>query len=195
MTEATAMTSLPAVAPHPPVPQPVADFHAIVEGANLHALPFQHLALCVRRAWFHLKRIDYAHLDQRMQRGIVAHETSKPRDTSVEGLMGLAPDRIDWDNRIVFEAKGGAGAKDAVSRQTAFYALMLWRATGHPWTAATHIVASKRTRDVPLTEEFLVQLLDDARRLAALSGRETPPEADRKPICAACSYRFLCGYD
>lgn len=177
-----------------PLPADLAAFCAIVECENLHALPFQHLALCPRRAWFHLKRIDYAHLDQRMQRGLFIHENMRPRDHSVEGLMGLAPDLVDWENHAVIEAKGGAGAKDAVSRQTAFYALMLWRATGRRWKAATHIVASKRTRDVPITNELLALMLADARRLADLARLPGPPPADEKPICAACSYRFLCGY-
>ncbi|MGH6816124.1 MAG: CRISPR-associated protein Cas4 [Hyphomicrobiaceae bacterium] len=189
-----AVPAAPDREPVPPVPDAVTAFHAVVERANLHALPFQHLALCGRRAWFHLKRIDYAHLDGRMQRGLVIHETVRPRDSSVEGLMGLAPDRIDWDKRVVYESKGGAGAKDAVSRQTAFYALMLWRATGHPWRAVTHIVAAKRSRDVPMTDTLICEMLEDARRLADLAQRETPPPADEKPICAACSYRFLCGY-
>ncbi len=184
----------PAETPPEPLPSALVAFHEIVERENLHALPFQHLALCARRAWFHLKRIDYAHLDERMQRGIVIHELSKPRDASVEGLMGLAPDRIDWAARVVYEAKGGAGAKDAVCRQTAFYALMLWRATGRPWTAATHIIASKRNRAVPITPELLGEMLKDAQALADLARLEAPPPAGEKPICAACSYRFLCGY-
>jgi hypothetical protein len=100
-------------------------FAAIVEAEGLHGLAFQHLALCRRRAWLHLNRIDYAHLDRRMALGTVAHVLHRTRDRSVEGLMGLVPDRIDWSRRRVHEAKGGAGAKDAVSLQTAFYALLL----------------------------------------------------------------------
>ena len=49
------------------------------------------------------------------------------------GLIGLAPDRVDWVARRVYEAKGGTGAADAVSRQGAFYALMLWAAQGAAW--------------------------------------------------------------
>ena len=71
-------------------------FAAIVTEADLHGLAFQHLALCRRRAWLHLHRIDYAHLDGRMQRGLALHDANKPRDRSVVGLIGLAPDRIDW---------------------------------------------------------------------------------------------------
>jgi len=47
-------------------------FAAIVETEGMHGLAFQHLALCRRRAWLHLNRIDYAHLDRRMALGTVA---------------------------------------------------------------------------------------------------------------------------
>jgi hypothetical protein len=38
-------------------------FAEIVEANDLDGLPFQHYALCERRAWLPLKRIGYAHLD------------------------------------------------------------------------------------------------------------------------------------
>ncbi len=124
------------------------DFADICERSGLHGLLFQHYVLCRRRAWFHMNRVDYAHLDQRMQRGLALHDKSKPRDRSVEGLLGLAPDRIDWKNSIVIEAKGGGGAVSAVSAQTAFYALMLTSATGRQWRAINEIIEAK-TRRIP----------------------------------------------
>jgi CRISPR-associated exonuclease Cas4 len=159
-------------------------FAELVEQEDLYGLAFQHLSLCRRRAWFHLNRIDYAHLDDRMAKGEALHDSSRVRDSSVEGLMGLSPDRIDWQRRVVHEGKGSAGAVEAVSRQTAFYALMLWAADGRPWSAMTDILPSKRSRLVPI----------DAEDLQQLKRESVPPKADRKPICAACSYRFLCGH-
>jgi len=169
-------------------------FAEIVEANDLDGLPFQHYALCGRRAWLHLKRIGCAHLDSHMQNGIVMHEISKPRDASVEGLMGLSPDRIDWRNRTVYEAKGSAGARDAVARQTAFYALMLWRRTRTPWRAANDILSQKRTREIDLTADLVEGMVCDARALSKLKRQEAAPDAARKPICEKCSYRFLCGF-
>lgn len=169
-------------------------FANLVEAAELHGLAFQHLALCPRRAWLHLHRIDYAHLDDRMARGSALHDTAKPRDRSVEGLMGLSPDRIDWERRQVFEAKGGAGAREAVSRQSAFYALLLWAAQGHPWRAAIDILPSKRTREVVIDGALVRDMLEAARALTALHEVPTPPSACRMQLCDACSYRFLCGF-
>jgi CRISPR-associated exonuclease Cas4 len=172
----------------------VLEFADIAEREDLHGLAFQHLALCERRAWLHLHRIDYAHLDEGMARGTALHDVHRPRDHSVDGLMGLSPDRIDWNNRVVFEAKGGAGAAGAVSRQTAFYALILWAREGRPWSAVTNILAAKRKRRVEIDSSLIQAMLADANHLAKLRRCENPPQASRKKICLACSYRFLCGY-
>ena len=172
----------------------IAVFAEIVERHGLHGLVFQHLALCLRRAWFHLNRIDYAHLEERMRLGTVAHQIARPRDASVAGLMGLAPDRIDWARRCVIEAKNKAGAKNAVGLQTAFYALMLTYATGRRWRAANDILSQRRQRQVVVDELTIDRMLALARQAAALVEREDVPAAERKPICDSCSYRFLCGY-
>ena len=176
-----------------PLLDAVRRFSAIVERADLAGLAFQHLALCRRRAWLHLHRIDYAHLDQGMHRGLALHDASRPRDRSVAGLIGLAPDRIDWEQRRVFEAKGAAGAADAVSRQGAFYALMLWAAQGRPWDAAAHILTAKRERVIPIGPALVAEMVAAAEALAALRDAPDPPQVAFTPFCTHCSYRHLCG--
>lgn len=171
----------------------VCHFAAVVERADLHGLAFQHLALCHRRAWLHLHRIDYAHLDARMQRGLALHDKSRPRDRSVIGLIGLAPDRVDWAERRVYEAKGSAGAANAVSRQGAFYALMLWAAQGKPWRAAAHILPTRREREIPIGPNLVQEMVAAAETLARLRDETAPPQVAFKPFCAMCSYRHLCG--
>ena len=168
-------------------------FSTVVDRADLGGLAFQHLALCRRRAWLHLHRIDYARLDPRMQRGLALHEKSRPRDHSVAGLIGLAPDRIDWARREVFEAKGGSGAADAVSRQGAFYALMLWAAQGAPWHATAHILPTKRERTIPISPGLVDEMLRAAETLEQLRDQPEPPNVPFTPFCAQCSYRHLCG--
>jgi CRISPR-associated exonuclease Cas4 len=171
----------------------VRHFAAIVTEADLHGLAFQHLALCRRRAWLHLHRIDYTHLDARMQRGLALHDASKPRDRSVAGLIGLAPDRIDWERRCVYEAKGGGGAVAAVSRQGAFYALMLWAAQSAPWTAVTHLLTARRERPIPISANLIEAMIDAAETLVQLRNDNRAPDVAFMPFCASCSYRGLCG--
>ena len=172
----------------------ILSFAKLVERNGLHGLVFQHLALCERRAWFHLQRIDYSHLEERMEIGRVAHELAKPRDHSVEGLMGLYPDRIDWAECRVIEAKYKEGASDAVGMQTAFYALMLTAITGKRWRAGNDILSQKRYREVIIDDAIIDKMIKFAKRAAELVREDFPPKAKRKPICKSCSYRFLCGY-
>lgn len=108
--------------------------------------------------------------------------------------MGLTPDRIDWSRRRVHEAKGGAGAKDAVSLQTAFYALMLMAASGEVWEAVTDILPERRHRPVSIDAALLERMLTMAAEIAVLIREPMPPIAGRKRICPSCSYRFLCGF-
>ena len=70
------------------IPPKIIEFSRLVEKEGLHGLHFQHIVLCTRRAWFHLNRIDYAHLDERMANGTVMHETSRPRDPLHRGIDG-----------------------------------------------------------------------------------------------------------
>ena len=116
------------------------------------------------------------------------HEISRPRDASVEGLMGLSPDRIDWRNHIVYEAKGSAGARDAVARQTAFVcADAMARTHAHPVARGlNHILSQKRTREIDPTADLLVERMVCAP-LSKLRRQEASPDAVRKPICEKCS--------
>jgi CRISPR-associated exonuclease Cas4 len=170
-------------------------FYERIERLNLHGLHFQHVKLCERRAWMYLHGINFAQWNERVAVGTAKHLTSYARDHSTEGLFGLAPDRIDWENRIVYESKGTGGAVEAVSDQTAFYALLLSIATGKEWLAVTHILSTRKRREVPLDEGRLQSLWDDSERLEALAQQDTVPPAKRISLCASCSFAAFCGYD
>ena len=169
----------------------VKEFARLCDAHNLHGLAFQHHAICRRRAWLHLNRIDYAHLEERMALGTLAHTASKARDRSVEGLMGLSPDRIDWRQRIVVEAKGKGGAVDAVSRQAVYYALMLGARTGQTWRAVVEVISKRRTRHVEVDDVLVTEMLTAARDLASLADTQCPDGIDT-PICQTCSYARFC---
>lgn len=174
--------------------RPVRAFRDLVEEHDLHGLLFQHIELCRRRAWFHANRIDYGHLEGRMALGAVSHALSNVRDTSVTGLMGISPDRIDWKRREVIEAKGSAGARRAVSLQTAFYAMMLMAATGKRWSASNEIIDSRKRIPVPIDVSVIMEMAAMARDLAQLKSEPSPPGAEKIGLCASCSYRYLCGH-
>lgn len=170
-------------------------FSERVERLGLHGLHFQHVALCERRAWLYLHGINFAQWHARVATGTAKHSTSYRRDHSTEGLFGLAPDRIDWDAHVVYENKGSGGAVNAADNQTAFYAVMLSLATRSQWRAVTHVLSTKKRREVLLDETCLERLWQSSERLEALAGQAGVPRADRLAFCHTCSAATFCGYD
>jgi len=108
-------------------------------------------------------------MECQVQIGMAKHVTSYMRDRSTAGLFGLAPDRVDWEARVVYESKGTAGAVEAVSDQTAFFALMLSIASGEQWRAVTSILSNRKQREVALTPERMERLWQASERLEALA--------------------------
>jgi CRISPR-associated exonuclease Cas4 len=172
-----------------------AKFYERVDRLGLHGLHFQHVDLCERRAWMYLHRINFAQWYDRVELGMVRQETSYARDHSVRGLFGLAPDRIDWERRIVYENKGTGGAVEAADNQTAFYAVMLSIATGVRWLAVTHVLSTRRPREVELDEGRLGKLWEASERLERLAAMENVPKVPRIPLCSVCSVARFCGYE
>lgn len=170
-------------------------FYDRVERLNLHGLHFQHVLLCQRRAWMYLHGVNFAQWYGRVATGAAKHETSYQRDKSTNGLFGLAPDRIDWDNHIVYENKGTAGAVEACDLQTAFYAVMLSIATGKEWQGVSHILTNRKKRVVSLSEARLDTLWKASDALQTLALCESVPKAEKQPLCQRCSFSKFCGYD
>lgn len=170
-------------------------FYQRIERLNLHGLHFQHIALCERRAWMYLHKVNFAQWYSRVQTGSAKHDTSYQRDHSVRGLFGLSPDRIDWETYTVYENKGTGGAVVASGNQTAFYALMLSISTGKRWQAYIHVLTSRRKRQVVMDDVQLKKLWDASERLQQLSEQESVPKANKITLCKTCSVAAFCGYD
>lgn len=171
------------------------EFYERVDRLRLHGLHFQHVTLCERRAWMYMSNINFAQWYSRVETGAAKHSTSYARDHSTEGLLGLYPDRIDWKNKIVYENKGTAGAVEASNNQTAFYAVMLSLSTGESWRAVTHILSTRKRREVKIDENRLQKLWEASERLESLAGMNDIPFAPCVPLCATCSLAGFCGYD
>ncbi len=172
-----------------------AAFYKRVERLNLHGLHFQHVTLCERRAWMYLHNINFAQWHERVATGSAKHSTSYARDRSTEGLFGLAPDRVDWEKCIVYENKGTAGAVEASSNQTAFYAVMLSIATNKEWQAVTHILSARKRRPVPIDSKRLDSLWEASERLEKLAKQLEVPDSKKIPLCKTCSLMRFCGFD
>nr|CAA6812541.1 MAG: CRISPR-associated exonuclease, Cas4 family [uncultured Thiotrichaceae bacterium] len=170
-------------------------FYRRVERLNLHGLHFQHVALCERRAWMYLHKVNFAQWYSRVQTGNALHATSYQRDHSVRGLLGLSPDRVDWEEAIVYENKGSGGAAEASNVQTAFYALMLSITTGKRWRAYVHVLTTRRKREVVIDDSRLQALWDASLRLEQLAEQDAVPDAQKIGLCQSCSLAAFCGFD
>lgn len=170
-------------------------FSERVDRLELHGLHFQHINLCRRRAWMYLHRINFAQWNSRVAAGAAHQATHHKRDRSVVGLFGLAPDRLDWEQAIVFEHKGTGGATGAVDRQVGFYALMLSIATARTWRGRVQVLTNRRWREVPLDDPLLDGLWEDSLVLESLAGTTGVPAAPRIGLCASCSLAPFCGHD
>ncbi len=170
-------------------------FQQRIETLNLHGLHFQHISLCERRAWMYLHKINFAQWYSRVATGAAKHSTSYQRDHSVRGLIGLSPDRIDWQQCIVYENKGSGGAIEASSNQTAFYALMLSIATGKKWKAFIHVLTTRKKREVKMDQQRLQALWEASLHIETLSQQEHVPMAQQISLCKTCSLAGFCGYD
>jgi len=172
-----------------------AAFSERVDRLELHGLHFQHINLCERRAWMYLHRVNFAQWNSRVATGAAHQATHYKRDRSTVGLFGLAPDRVDWTQAIVFENKGTGGASGAVDRQVGFYALMLSIATDRVWSGRVQVLTNRRWREVRLDDALLDGLWADSLKLERLFADERVPYAERIGLCASCSLAAFCGHD
>lgn len=162
-----------------------------LDALDLHGLDVWHASICPRRAWNHLHGVNYANRDEIVALGSALHEAAYSRDRSVDGLLGMAPDRIDWAGRIVHEHKKGDHYPRANDRQLGVYMALLTRSTGQAWTGRLTILGRKRPREVVLDNALLAELEDTVDRLDALRGA-TPPAAQRIEACRRCAHREAC---
>jgi CRISPR-associated exonuclease Cas4 len=143
----------------------------------------------------YLHRVNFAQWNSRVATGAAHQATHYKRDRSTVGLFGLAPDRVDWKQAIVFENKGTGGASGAVDRQVGFYALMLSIATDRVWSGRVQVLTNRRWREVLLDDALLDGLWADSLKLERLFADERVPYAERIGLCASCSLAAFCGHD
>ncbi|WP_185961188.1 Dna2/Cas4 domain-containing protein [Telmatospirillum sp. J64-1] len=154
----------------------------------------QHAAICARRCWLHLHRASMNEWSENIRLGFQRHADSHGRDRSTAGLLGLHPDRLDWEAGIVIEEKTSASYLEASMDQAAFYAALMSRATGRIWSARLYVMGSKRYHEVSL-DPGRVERLERALDLIETLKRATAVPAAR-PIsaCRGCSNNEFCGF-
>lgn len=162
------------------------------ERLGVHGLLFQHSALCDTRVWLHHRRVDCAHLNRFMQRGLWVDRTTYTDVTDHVSGVGIRPDQINWPDRTVSEVKSSRRPTDAARLQLLFYMAVLTVATCTSWTGVLRFPATRRIERLTLDEQARVTLGDALDQIAEIIARPSPPAKSGKPICSGCSYRLLC---
>ena len=176
----------------PAAAEAIQQFCERAEQIGVNGLDFQHVSICERRCWLHLRRASLNNWSALVRLGETRHLGSHARDTSASGLDGLRPDRVDWASRVVIEQKNSRSHVEAALAQAFFYAALLSRASGENWRVRLNVGPSRRNTMHELNAErldLLMLLLDSIWRLKE---RPTIPDATLLPACAGCSNSPLC---
>ncbi|MBX6396540.1 MAG: Dna2/Cas4 domain-containing protein [Alicyclobacillaceae bacterium] len=168
------------------------DMLCLAEELGIHGLLFQHISLCPTRAWLHYHRVDCAHLNRHMQRGLWVNATTYERERDRVMGIGIHPDQIDWANRTVSEVKSAKRPDDAGRLQLLFYVAVLTASTGESWTGLLRTPTSRRIQKVYLDANGESLLLTKFEELVSVIRQPRPPQKVEKPVCVGCSYRLLC---
>lgn len=159
---------------------------------GFHGLLYQHVLLCPTRVWFHFHRIDCAHVNRHMQRGLQRHhQTDRGHLDRLEGL-GIRPDAVDLTHHVIDEVKSSRSFEPAARLQLAFYMAVLEQALNTPFEGRLRYVALRKVITITLTEDDQENLVQATHAIQEIVARPVPPNRENKPLCRECSYRILC---
>ena len=168
--------------------------HAVQEAdeGGFHGLLYQHVLLCPTRVWFQFHRLDCAHLNRHMQRGLQLHsEADRGRLDRIWGL-GIRPDSVDLVHHVIDEVKSSRSFEKASQLQLAFYMAVLEHAMNTPFEGRLRYVALRKITKITLTEEYQSAIVQATHDIREIVEKFVPPRKVNKTICRECSYRILC---
>ena len=165
---------------------------ADAEWYGIHGLLFQNVCLCPVRLWLHYNRVDCAHLNRHMQRGLVDQGAHYEGAAGAWQGIGIAPDMLDFKEHIVSEVKIRKSFPQASRAQLLFYMVVLTVNTGVVWSGRLRYPSARRIECVELTEENQRWLSELFARIRLIIADSSPPGKIKQQLCQDCSYRLLC---
>ena len=161
----------------------------LAEEHGLHGLYFQHVALCRRRAWLHLMGATHAARHSRVRRGLALHQTEKRPGVAPHGL-GIAPDAIDFERRVVIERKGAPEHESGLPAGDVLRCVYDRRFRRSLACRGAHL---RVTCEDQLSPDGGGAGPAHSRRADSRDLMAGPaPPAHRIPLCDACSCNVLC---
>ena len=165
---------------------------AEAEIQGIHGLSFQNICLCPVRLWLHYNRVDCAHLNRHMRRGLADQGMHYSGAVGALQGVGIAPDLLDFKNHVVSEVKIRKSFPHASRAQLLFYILVLTVNTGVFWSGRLRYPATRRVEVVELTDENQRWLSELFGRIQTIIANTSPPQRVKQRLCSDCSYRILC---
>ena len=159
---------------------------------GVYGLMFQHITLCPTRTWLHYHRVDCAHLNRHMQRGLWVHATSYGGTLNQVANFGIRPDQVNWSEGTVSEVKSSRSADEAARMQLLFYMAVLIQATQTHWIGLLRTPQTRRIERVEwndIAEEKILRAFAGIKQIVQMP---SPPNKTEKNVCRGCSYRLLC---
>lgn len=162
------------------------------ERREWHGLLFQNIVLCPLRAWLHHQRVDCAHLNRHMRRGLSDQEGRYRGKIAQWGGLGIAPDLVNFATAELSEVKSSRSFPNASKAQLLFYMAVLSVNTGRLWRGALRFPAARRVERLTLDTTAQQWLAVIGQRLMRTLDAPASPQPQRTGVCDDCSYRLLC---
>jgi CRISPR-associated exonuclease Cas4 len=162
---------------------------AITDPFRVTGVMMQYYHACKRELWFLTRHLEIDRENPAIVRG------TRVDDTAYEGReskhLGMIAIDLLQDGRVV-EVKPSSAVVEPARMQLAYY---LWYLDRVADVQRDGVLAHPRERSrdpVELTDELASKVEASIRGIDDIVTRDSPPEAEQKPICDACAYHDFC---
>jgi CRISPR-associated exonuclease Cas4 len=151
--------------------------------------------ICKREMWLHANGIRMEHTSDTVYEGKMIGETTYPQRpekyTEIE-ISGSKIDFYDAKNKVIHEIKKSDSAEIAHEWQVKYYIWLLEQNGIFDVTGKLEYPKLRETKEVRLTEEDKIYLLDVIKQIESMLAAETCPPRINSKICKKCSYYDFC---
>lgn len=168
-------------------------FYNDVVNLNLHGVHFQHINICDTRFLLHYYRIDNGQKNDLLKRGKIIHDNIYNRENEPL-LLGLKPDRVNWEKKQIIEYKNSNSCFNATISQVMFYVfIMNYITNDNLWSAKIYTMQNKKTSEIiEQTNDTEQKLFYNLEKMKQLISQNNFAKPKKIPICKGCSFSKIC---
>jgi len=149
--------------------------------------------LCKRKLWYFSNNIEMERESDNVQIGRMLHEHSYQREKKEIEIDGKIKIDFIGKDAVISEVKKSDKMEESHIRQLKYYLYYLkLKKKVSNLTGRIHYPKLKKTLDVFLTDEDIVEFAKTLADIAEILKTDKPPVANKMRICSKCSYYELC---